>query len=200
VSGAPEPRPPGRPRDPAADAKILGAALALALEGGLAGLTMEGIAARAGVGKATVYRRWTTKEALLADALRELAPGVEVPDTGSARGDYLALMRGSSERFDRRATVIVARLLTEAAEEPELFTALRAAVVDPRRAALRAILERGAERGEVRADADLELAVDALAGPVMYRAMVDGAHYADVAAAGHPEALWDLVAGGLAPR
>ncbi|HSD79712.1 MAG TPA: helix-turn-helix domain-containing protein, partial [Solirubrobacteraceae bacterium] len=89
MSTASSSRRPGRPRDPDADARIMRAALELAADGGLRGLRMEAVAARAGVGKATLYRRWSSKQTLLADAIRAAAREIDPPDLGSVREDYL---------------------------------------------------------------------------------------------------------------
>lgn len=176
----------GRPRSPEAHAAILRAALTLAARDGLRALTMEGVAREAGVGKATVYRRWSSKAALLADALREVATPLQRPETGTARGDYLALVAAQRSGTDGRA---LARLTVDAAEDPELLAAVREVVSEPRRAVVRALLRDGIARGELRDDLDVDLAVDVLIGPGAYRALL-GLPPAD------PAALWDLVSRG----
>jgi AcrR family transcriptional regulator len=160
-------RRPGRPRSAEAHQAILQAALDLAVEGGLAGMSMEGIAARSGVGKATIYRRWPTKHAVVADALRTILATVEAPDTGSVRDDFVALAEQAMSNAPG-ALRLMPRLLTEASEDPELLAVCQEVLVEPRRAATREILRRAVERGQLRSDLDLELAIDALAGPVIY--------------------------------
>ena len=190
-------RRPGRPRSAEAHQAILQAALDLAVEGGLAGMSMEGIAARSGVGKATVYRRWTTKHAVLADALRSILATVEAPDTGSVRSDFLTLADRALGANAPVALRIMPRLLTEAAEDPELLAVCREVLVEPRRAATGEVLRRAVERGELRADLDLDLAVDALAGPMIYRLIISGGDPA--ALDGLAERLFDQALAGMAP-
>ena len=190
-------RRPGRPRSAQAHEAILAAALELAVEGGLAGMTMEKVAARAGAGKATIYRRWDTKQALMADALRSVAADLQTPDTGSLRDDFLDLTAQALGANARGALRLMPRLMSEAAEDPELFAVCRAVLVDPRRAQLRAILRRGVERGELRADADLDLAIDGLIGPIVYRVLISGGDPA--ALRGFPARVFDQVVAGLAP-
>jgi AcrR family transcriptional regulator len=174
MSGPAQARRPGRPRSPEAHAAILRAALELALEGGLRGLSMEAIAARAGVGKATIYRRWKTKEALFAEALHTIALNPEAPDTGSVRGDFAAASGAAIERMTPDAFRIIPRLLADAAGDPELLEALQAALLRPRQAIVADILRRGVERGELRADLDVELAAEILIGSGIARALVSG--------------------------
>jgi AcrR family transcriptional regulator len=174
VTGAADTRRPGRPRSPEAHAAILRAALELAVEGGLRGLSMEAIAARAGVGKATIYRRWKSKEALFAEAIASIAFTPEVPDTGSVRGDFEAVSAAAVDRMAPEAFRVLPRLMADAADDPELLEALQAALVRPRRAAIAAILRGGIERGELRADLDLDLVSDMLIGPLIARVLLSG--------------------------
>src|SRR5215210_6663760 len=115
MTGAAAGRRPGRPRSAEADRAIVGAALDLAAEGGLTRMTIEGVAARAGVGKATIYRRWSSKEELFADALRSVAADMELPpDTGSFRGDWLAIVGQEFDRISASGASILPRLMSEA--------------------------------------------------------------------------------------
>lgn len=190
-------RRPGRPRSAESHAAILRATLQLAIEDGLAGMTIEAVAARAGVGKTTIYRRWSSKQELMAAAVRFIAHDLDVPDTGSLRGDYLALARAAIGSLAPGALKLMPRLMLEAADDPELFAVCREVLIDPRRAALRAILERAIARGEARAGIDLDVAIDVLIGPMIYRTLISGADPA--ALAGLPESVFELVARGLAP-
>ncbi len=179
-------RRPGRPRDARADAVIRRATLELLLEAGYRGLAMEAVAARAGVGKTTVYRRFPTKRALVAAQLAGLQEGLELPDTGSALTDYFAL---ATQVLEQEADVdiarLVPRLLVEASDDPGLLELVTTHLVAPRRELLKALLRRGAARGELRADLDLEDAADMLVGPFVYRMLLAG---------GAPEAAGDLPA------
>lgn len=190
-------RGPGRPRSAASHAAILRAALELAIEGGLAGMTIEAVAARAGVGKTTIYRRWSSKHELMAAAVRFIAHDLKTPDTGSLRDDYLALAGAALASLAPGALKLMPRLMLEAADDPELFAVCREVLIDPRRAALGAIVARGIQRGEVRADVDIDVAVDVLIAPMIYRALTSGADPA--ALRGLPEAVFELVSRGLTP-
>jgi AcrR family transcriptional regulator len=172
----PEPRRPGRPRSALAHVAILEATLELLAERGLAALTIEGVAARAGVGKATVYRRWASKPALVREAITRIGTGdMPLPDTGSVRGDVIAMMRGRRESASAtRAGFFIPRLVAEAAADPELGPLLDEVLVQPGRRIMRLILERGIERGELRRGLDLESAVDLLVGAIVYRLLYSG--------------------------
>jgi AcrR family transcriptional regulator len=200
VTEAADTRRPGRPRSPQAHAAILRAALELALEGGLRGLSMEAIAARAGVGKATIYRRWKSKEALFVEAVRSIAVNPELPDTGTVRGDFEAASGAAVGRMDPEAFRVIPRLLADAADDPALLDALHAALLRPRREAVGAILRRGVERGELRADLDVDLAVDMLIGPLIARVLTSGGDPGALED-GLPMRVYDTLAAGIAaPR
>jgi AcrR family transcriptional regulator len=174
VSDAAQARRPGRPRSPEAHAAILRAALELALEGGLRGLSMEAIAARAGVGKATIYRRWRSKEALFVEAVQQIASTPVMPDTGTVRGDFEAATSAVLDRMAREAFRILPRLLVDAADDPELLAAMQQALLTPRRQAIDEILRRGVARGELRADLDVELVTEILFGTAVANALMSG--------------------------
>ena len=139
-------RMPGRPRSEASHQAIIHATLELLIEVGYGALTMEAVRTRAGVGKATIYRRWSSKEELVSDTIVFLHEEFETPDTGSLRGDYDALagaVRASAARGG--AAMLMPRLLGESVHDPELFAIFRANLVEPRRAALRSVLERAVD-------------------------------------------------------
>jgi AcrR family transcriptional regulator len=189
-------RRPGRPRSPEAHAAILRAALELATEGGFRGLSMEAIAARAGVGKATIYRRWKSKEALFIEAISSIALNPQVPDTGSARGDFEVASEAAVGRMAPEAFRVLPRLMADAADDPELLEALHVALVRPRRAAIAAIVRRGIERGELRPDIDVDLTSEMLIGPLITRVLLSGG---DVRALdGVPMRVWDALVRGIA--
>jgi AcrR family transcriptional regulator len=186
-----------RPRSAQSHAAILQAALELVVEDGLRATTIEGIATRAGVGKATIYRRWKTKEELFIEALRTIAFPLPDPDTGSLRGDVEAIIAFNLEHATRKAALLMPRLMVEAADDPELFTVMQDVLVEPRRAVLRTILRRGVERGEVRADVDPETAIDLLIGPFIYAVLVTGADLQEVARRVQP--VLNVALASLAP-
>jgi AcrR family transcriptional regulator len=197
VSEATEARRPGRPRSPEAHAAILRAALELALEGGFRGLSMEAIAARAGVGKATIYRRWKSKEALFVEAVQQLARTPEIPDTGTVRGDLEAVVAATLGRMAREAFRIIPRLLADAADDPRLLAAMQEALLSPWRAALGEILRRGVARGELRADLDVELVTEIVFGTTVASVLMSGG---DTSALPElPLRVFDTLAAGITP-
>jgi AcrR family transcriptional regulator len=193
----PRPSRGGRPRDPSRDGVIRAAILRLLAEVGYGSLTMDAVASEAGVGKATIYRRWASKEELVRDAIVFLHDDFETPDTGSLRGDYEALaiaVRASASRGG--AATLMPRLLVDAAGDPELHAIFRANLVEPRRAALRSVLERAIARGEIRGDVDLELMIDLFAGPAVYRMLITGGDMSKMFAV---EEQMDALLNGLRP-
>lgn len=198
MSEAAPPRPRGRPRSAEAHGAILGATAALLAEGGFAQLTMEAVAARAGVSKATVYRRWKSKEDLVLSVVSEMPYGGEPPDTGSVEGDLVALAQIQIDRIAHTPLPrMMPRLLAETFEVPDLHAAIVEHGVGVLRDALGAILRRGVERGELRDDFDLDLAVDALHGSIVYRILLTGGDIRHVA--GYGPRMYGLLLQGLRP-
>jgi AcrR family transcriptional regulator len=192
-------RPPGRPRSAAADEAILQAALSLLAEDGYRALTMEGVRERAGVGKATIYRRYGSKEELVSAAIEHLNSDIPMPeDTGSMLGDFAATAQTILERAaGTGALALMPRLLSEVAGEPEMHALFSQHLVEPRRRVVRGIVERAKVRGEVRGDVDPELAVDLMVGPFIYRLIMSGG---DAAGIGDPAEVLRAVLDGLRPR
>ena len=168
-----EVRRPGRPRSPEADEAILAAAVELFTESGYEGLTVEGVAARAGVGKATIYRRYPCKVDLVVAAARCFTePHSVSPDTGSTRGDLYALVEGliavlTTTPLGRAMPI----LLAERTRIPELDIAY-GAFINEKRARGVTTVRRGIERSELAADVDSDAFVDFYVGPVFYRFLV----------------------------
>jgi AcrR family transcriptional regulator len=164
--------PRGRPRDPGIDATVLRAAIALLREGGYAACTFASVAERAGANKPSIYRRWPSRQALVIDALaHELAPVVD-PDTGCTRCDFGEAFAMFAESFGRALPAqVLAPLVADCASDPELHEQFMAALFLPLRRVADQILVRAIERGDVRADLDLDLAVDLLSSTVYYRAL-----------------------------
>jgi AcrR family transcriptional regulator len=153
----PERHGPGRPRDPEVDAAILGAAMDLLAEAGYARLTMDQVAARARVGKASVYLRWPNKVALVAEAIQRRAAVVpEIPDTGRLRSDMLVFLRDLLRRKSA-AEPAVAAVSGEIASNPELRKAWRHGLTGALWACVRVIVERAIKRGELQAGSDVEM-------------------------------------------
>ena len=162
----------GRPRSEKARVAILEAAAELLLDRGLSAVSMDAVAERAGVSKATIYRWWPTKEMLALDALfNEWAAATPaVRDTGSLRGDLLSLLRpwarlAGSRPYGR----VIAALVTEAQTDPDFGAAYRDRFVEPRREQAREVFRRAIERGEIPADTKIEVALDVLYGPLYHR-------------------------------
>lgn len=161
----------GRPRSAEADVAILQAVLDLLATDGLAQLSMDAVAARAGVGKATIYRRWRSKEALVVDAWRTLIEPVELPDTGSLRGDIDLFMSAIVEKMSSDGFDVLSQITAAARTDPALAEALRDFIATRRKPML-AMLQRGVERGELREGVDTGLLYDALVGPLFYRLLL----------------------------
>jgi AcrR family transcriptional regulator len=163
----------GRPRSEEAHQAILDAALELLSEVGFSALTVEGVASRAGVGKATIYRRWPSKLPLVVEAFGQL-PALEDVDTGSLAGDLKAMLRGYLALFNRTPlATILPSLAGERAHNPEL-SQLFDPVMKGRRQPLARAFERARDRGEVAPDLDLELAADLVVGPIAVRLFFTG--------------------------
>ena len=165
----------GRPRSSVAHTAILKAAIVLVRDVGYDAVTMEGIAALAGVGKATLYRRWAGKELLVAEAIVQIANALPSPDAGSARGDLLAVLRAASAMYRDPATgALLSGLVAAIARSEPIAAAVRGGFVAARRGALRAVIERWRDRGTLRLDVDIEILMDMLNGPLFYRFLLRG--------------------------
>lgn len=140
---------------------------------GFAAVTVEAIAERAGVSKATIYRWWPNRAAVVMDGfLSVVSSEVPFPHTGHAREDIRTHMRRLAEAFGGKMGRTVAALIAEGQADPELAEALRSHWLSVRRTEAREILELGIECGELRDDIDPEVAVDILYGPIYYRMLV----------------------------
>lgn len=166
----------GRPRSDAVHRKILDATRELLSEEGFADLRLEHVAARAGVGKATIYRRWGSKEALAQELLAELAaPHIAVADSDDTRTELLAAVLNPMRAVtDTPFGPVIRALLSQIAVNPTLGDPFRATVVQARRREVARVIGRGIARGDLRPDADPELATELLVGPVYFRLMFGG--------------------------
>ncbi len=169
------PRRPGRPREHGYDQAILDAALEILNAKGYAALSIDGVAEKAGVGRPTIYRRWPSKPALAIAALTQ-SPGMSpVPDTGRVRDDLLAFQRDQVRLMNAPGSRrITAGLVADLVGDPELAETYLADYVGLRRSAIYGALQRGIDRGELRAGADLPLIYDMLIGPLFMRSVVSG--------------------------
>ncbi|MFG2943468.1 TetR/AcrR family transcriptional regulator [Streptomyces sp. NPDC048282] len=193
----------GRPRDATADLAILEATRDLLIENGYARLSMEGVAARTGVGKPTVYRRWPSKGALVADALHHsllaTAPGhaATPPDTGDIERD-LRTWHAAYTRIttDPRTVPLVLALTAAAAESPDDAEVLYRQLSGPQHRALTDRLRAAADAGQLRADIDLEdldAVADALIGALLYQLLRGNV----VTSGRRASALVDILLAGL---
>ncbi len=194
-----EPAPRGRPRSAKAHEAILKAAAELLLDLGLDAVSMDEVAARAGVSKATIYRWWPSKETLALDALyTEWAAASPVPkDTGSLRGDLLSFLSPwgrlvSAQSYAR----VIAALVAETRVDPAFAAEYQRRVVYPRREQAREIFGRAIERGEIPADLDVEVALDLIFGPLYYHLLQIHAPLDD----GFVQASIDLALTGIKGR
>ena len=192
----PDQRRPGRPRSEQAEQAIIEATLDLFAEQGFEGVCVEAVAARAGVGKATIYRRWPNKEELLLAALGSMKSPFPEPEGVSVRDDLVAMFTVMCEdRADPRKARRYALLLGEGQKYPRLMARYIQTVVEPRHDALRAVIRRGIATGELRADTDAEIARMALTGIVMAKEKsADGGLDGDFAAHVVDELLLGLAA------
>ena len=155
----------GRPRSEEAHQAILDATLELLVEVGFSGLTVEGVASRAGVGKATIYRRWASKIPLIVEAFGQL-PGFQDCDTGSLAEDLKQMLKRYLEVFNTTAlSAVLPSLAGERFHNPEL-SVLFEPVSKNRRQPLLAAFDRARKRGEIPSDIDIELAADLVVGPI----------------------------------
>jgi AcrR family transcriptional regulator len=198
-----EPRPgpakgPGRPRSERAHEAILEAALELLVEEGFSRMTIEAVATRAGVGKATIYRRWPSKAELVAEAVAGMKDHqLSAVDTGDVREDLFQLGRQALKSKDAtEVTDVMVKLMAARARYPELQEAFLRQVIEPRRRIVAETLRRGVARGEIRQDIDVDLAMDVILGLLSYRSMVSARHAGIDAAS--LRRLIDVVLDGIA--
>ncbi len=187
----------GRPRDPAVNEAILVAARELLVEVGYANLSMEGVAARARVGKPTLYRRYPTRALLVFDAIFGKTKTRAIPNSGSIRADLQEAYNWAVDEFNApEARAAIPGLLAEVAASPELGQRVRTVVIGPEYGRVRAELELAQCRGEVRTDADLDLIIDAFIGTALARVILLD-HPVDYQ---YSKRLVDLVLDGSATR
>jgi AcrR family transcriptional regulator len=168
-------RPPTRRRGAVLEAAIRGAVLDLVTEQGAAGVTMEAVAARAGTSKPVLYRRWPDRSALLRETLVPLVmDAIPHTDTGSYRGDMLAILRGWASFFSGPYGPAVTAIVGAMPHDPDLAVAFRDGVIGWRKEAMAQTLRRGIERGEVRPDVRVEVARELGQAVLWHRFLVTG--------------------------
>jgi AcrR family transcriptional regulator len=189
-------RRPGRPRSPRVHSAILSAAAELFAETGIEGMTMEAVAHRAKVGKAALYRRWSSKEALVTAALSSLLEETPLPDTGETRRDIASMLLG----FQRQLTTTplgraFPRMIAEVWAGTPLGRQYAASVIAPRREHAAHLLQRGVASGQLAPDTDIPTVIDALFGSVVIRHLIAG-----IGEAVPPDLVEHTVDATLGPR
>jgi AcrR family transcriptional regulator len=167
-------RAPGRPRCDVTHKAVLRAAYDLLAEGGIARFTIEGVAARSGVARTTIYRWWPSKGALAIEGFLEgTASDLLVPPTESAAADLRALLSLFARLLRGKAGRIIRGIIAEGQSDPDTMEAFMTGFVAPRRAEGRAIIRRGIDAGELRADLDVEMVLYSLFAPAYLRMLLD---------------------------
>lgn len=165
----------GRPRNAATEKAILTASYDLLLETGFGAVTVEKIAERAKVSKATIYKWWPNKAAVMMDGFLSAAMSrLPVPDTGSVIEDIVIQVTNLARFLTSREGKVINELIAEGQFDSKLAEEYRLRYFNPRRLDSRHILERGVQRGELKQDVDLEICIDLIYGPLFYRLLVTG--------------------------
>lgn len=165
----------GRPRNAATEQAILTASYDLLLENGFGAVTVEKIAERAKVSKATIYKWWPNKGAVVMDGFLSAAMSrLPVPDTGTVIDDIVIQVTNLARFLTSREGKVINELIAEGQFDLNLAEEYRLRYFNPRRLDSRRILERGVQRGELKKDLDLELCIDLIYGPLFYRLLVTG--------------------------
>ena len=169
-------RPVGRPRSAEVHSAILAATIELFAEQGFDGMSMEAVANRAGVGKTAIYRRWSSKGALVLDALKVLRVEVPIVDTGNFRADATAFLNDTVHAYSRKANRLHVklwlRIVGELYEHPEMFSTLFDQLFGERNRQLELLIRRAQDRGELRHDLDATLMMDLVAGPIIIHGLL----------------------------
>jgi AcrR family transcriptional regulator len=175
VDDAPAPVKPGRKRDPVRDAEILESALDVLAEVGYTRMTLAAVAERAKAGKSTFYRRWPSKEELVMDAVarmkRDQVDLDQLPNTGELRTDVLGLFKPESTEEGERKLRVMAGLSSMLADHPRLAEAANSAVVEPWETAIRTLLQRAQDRGDINAAAPLNTVARVIPEMAAYRSL-----------------------------
>ncbi len=175
TKGQPQVTSPERRRSIRSHQAILAATAQLLAEVGYTALTIEGVAAQAGVGKATVYRWWPSKGALVIEAMSAALAMPTFTETGDLRQDLLTVGNGIVDTLAHSpAGAVISALAADLMRDPDMAEQFRDQVIRPRRSAVTQILRRAADRGELPSDVDIDLLLDVYAGAVFYRVLISG--------------------------
>jgi len=169
-----EPTSRGRPRDPSRDEAIIEATIDVLVREGYDRLSMEGIAAAAGVGKSTVYRRWSSKAELVIDAMATLKPAIDTIDSGTLDGDIELLIAASCSPHSERLLQVMASICSALPREPELLDAFKTRFTEPRIARISDLLLRARERGDLGPEVNVEMAASLVPSLMLQRVLMTG--------------------------
>lgn len=164
----------GRPRDPSRDEAIIDAAIEVLIRDGYDRLSMEGVATAAGVGKATVYRRWSSKAELVIDAMATIKPAIDTIDTGSLDGDVELIIATSCSPHSQRLFEVMVSVCSALPREPDLLEAFKTRFTEPRIARITDMLVRARDRGELGPDVDITIAASLVPSLMLQRALMTG--------------------------
>lgn len=196
ASADPDRKGPGRPRSARVDEAIISSVIDLLVDGTTAeSLSIEAVAARAGVGKATIYRRWANKDALLVDAVASLKGPLPEIAGESVRDDLVTLLRPIGRPTMTQAASVLPCLVSELKRSPMLNQCYQR-IVEPRRELMRVVLRRGIAAGELRSDLDIEVVMAILVGPMMAQNVLNWNPLLDAATL--PQQVVDMVWPALA--
>jgi AcrR family transcriptional regulator len=186
----------GRPRSERRHKAILQAAMDLVVEFGFRGVSVESLAAKTGVAKTTIYRRWPNKAAVVMDAFMERLLWTQFPNTKKATESIRLQMHSMAKAFRTKDGAIVKALLAEAQFDAELATAFRERWTLPRRKFALAVLQKAVSQGELRSNIDLEATIDLLYAPMYYRLQMGTAPLSDQ----YIDEIFDQVMEGLSQQ
>lgn len=192
----------GRPRSVQSHRAILEATLEIFAEEGLQGLSIEAIAERAGVGKTTIYRRWSSKEDVIKDALDLFRGEHPLPDTGNIRDDLLYIAKEAHELFKRNALMgkLLAKLIAEIKSRPEIYQAFYDKLATPRIQQFRQVVERAQERGELRQDIDATFILYQIVISLAYGNLFTELLFPNTQTVFEPEMAVDALLSGIGAR
>ncbi len=191
---------PGRPRSKKSHQAILAATRETLIESGISGLSIEGVATKAGVGKTTIYRHWKSKEDLISEAIGSLADEIEIPDSGNAINDFTAVLDGMAEVANDAAqssTAAFKRILAGLMENPALMAIYKEQFILPRRKALKQIIEKGIARRQIREDINIDNLIDMVGGSYFYTILINDA---PISADIWLEKMKPILTDGITPR
>ena len=189
----------GRPRSARSHQAILEATLALFAEVGLQGLSIEAIAERAGVGKTTIYRRWSSKEDVLKDTLELFRSNDSLPHTGNIRNDLLHMAKEARELFSRHPLMsnLTLKIIAEMKTRPEIYHAFHEKLIAPRMLQFRQIIEDAQKRGELRPNLDVTLILSLVLSSLIYNSIFSELLGSDTQQMYTPEEAVDALLRGI---